>query len=243
MNKLAPIDLARMANVEHRKVTNGLSEAADALENIKEKELWRWLGCSSFSGYCKSIGRTYSWGYKLIRSGEVQKSIPESVLPNQAAALAMSKIPLPQRKQVIQSVMDSGEKLTAQSIKSAVPLPNRVQIKDGTGFPVPQEIAATWLRAKDASEEIAESISKVMKLLEKANENRDPLFAEIDYQADMAKLSMLRQDLKTIKPHAVCLDCNGLMRESCKVCNGRGFISQFFYEYKIPQNKKDIREG
>ena len=81
---------------------------------------------------------------------------------------------------------------------------------------------------------------------------KEPMFAEVDVIDDEAKLDLVYADLKRLKPFAVCFECQGVNTSSndkkngqlvyCKGCGGRGFISQFWYEKNVPEEKKAFRE-
>jgi hypothetical protein len=112
--------------------------------------------------------------------------------------------------------------------------------RDKTGLPIPKEVAKTWERREEVATLLTD-LSKVRTALRKAKESGDNLYAEVDFTDDEAKLSMVYEDLQTAMPHAVCPECNGTTKVAdCGVCSGRGFVSEFYWKVKVPNDIKEI---
>ena len=139
-----------------------------------------------------------------------------------------------------------------QSVLPPKPAPNRpkplqlqqksgpIGPKDRTGLPIPKEVLPTWERREEIATLLTD-LSKVRTSLRKAKESGDNLFAEVDFTDNEAKLSMVYEDLQTAMPHAVCPECNGKIKVAdCGVCSGRGFVSEFYWRVKVPNDIKEI---
>ena len=112
--------------------------------------------------------------------------------------------------------------------------------KDKTGLSIPKEVLPTWERREEIATLLTD-LSKVRTSLRKAKESGDNLFAEVDFTDNEAKLSMVYEDLQTAMPHAVCPECNGKIKVAdCGVCSGRGFVSEFYWKVKVPNDIKEI---
>ena len=235
--------------VADRKVKEGLADADDGLRTIKDKELWK-VKYSSFKEYCeKSVG-SYLKAYRMIKAAQVAKQIPE--VTTQAAALAVSKIPPRQQKQIVGSVVESGQQVNAKTIEQAAK--NFEPIKDNSGMDVPKELIPFWNRNEEIQSMLG-NLRRIRGLLEKAQGKpaimvgeqvmeaaipSDPLFRKMDLQACISRLKMIESELKGTKSDYVCPDCNGLLIESCDLCARRGSISEFFWKM-IPEEKRNLR--
>ena len=128
------------------------------------------------------------------------------------------------------------------------------KILDATGLRVPPEIVPYWKDSTQQASDLLTAITNVSTRLKQAHKGKgkEPMFSEVDLIDDEAKLDLVKADLKRMKPFAVCFECQGVNVRAhdkktgqiafCKGCGGRGFISQFWYENNVPQEKKDFRE-
>ena len=111
--------------------------------------------------------------------------------------------------------------------------------KDGTGLEVPREILALWNRS-DEAQSLLTYLSAVRGALRKAQDEKDILFAEVDFGDDLAKLNQVYTDVQLARPFAVCPSCNGkLLSKSC-ICHGRGFVSEFYWKHNVSEETKKI---
>ena len=69
-------------------------------------------------------------------------------------------------------------------------------------------LASLWLRA-DEVQELLTTLSRVKGALRAAQENKDMLFAEVNFSSALSQLDQAWHDIKTAKPFAVCPACQG----------------------------------
>ena len=75
----------------------------------------------------------------------------------------------------------------------------------------------------------------------KAQEAKDPLFREVLFSSALSQLDQARTDIKTAKPFAVCPTCQGQTPETCRMCHGRGLISEFRWNTCVTREDKEFR--
>jgi len=92
------------------RIKRNLIQAGEDLVEIQEKELFREGGFSSMAEYCISIGKNYHWAWRQMKAAEAIKTLPKSTeVKDVATALAVRKIPLPIRRQVVKAIEDTFE--------------------------------------------------------------------------------------------------------------------------------------
>jgi len=208
-------------------------EVGNALMEIQDKKLYR-EGYKTFEEYCDkvwSIGRSYA--YRLIESSKVVKDFPK--VKSERAARELSKVPPPRRKQIVDDI--EGE-VTSSAIRELVEQPS--VIADEFDIEVPVECVDLWQKGGFARELLGLA-SSLKAALMKAQDNKDPLFVEVDLTDNIAKLNQIQLDMKRAIPYAVCPDCQGIIGK-CNTCKGRGFISKFYWDTFIPEEKKALRK-
>lgn len=105
---------------------------------------------------------------------------------------------------------------------------------DGRGKPVPASLVETWNRRGEVAD-LARKISEVRVALRKAQDGRDPLFAEANFSSVLAHLDMTYTEVSTIEPWCVCPLCQGL---GCKGCKNLGLMSQYRFDRAVPKEFK-----
>jgi predicted RNA-binding Zn-ribbon protein involved in translation (DUF1610 family) len=233
----------------HDKIKSGFADLGVHLRRMRDEKLWD-VKYASFKDYCEDTVGSYLKGYRLIEASKVAKEIPE--VTTQAAALAVSKIPPRQQKQIVGQVVESGQQVNAKTIEQAAK--NFEPIKDNSGMDVPKELIPFWNRNEEIQSMLG-NLRRIRGLLEKAQGKpaimvgdaimeaaipSDPLFRKMDLQACISRLKMIESELKGTKSDYVCPDCNGLLIESCDLCARRGSISEFFWKM-IPEEKRNLR--
>ena len=85
------------------------------------------------------------------------------------------------------------------------------------------------------------TLSRVKGALRSAQENKDKLFAEVNFSSALSQLDQAWTDIKTAKPFAVCPTCQGQIPEQCRMCHGRGLISEFRWNTCVTREDKEFR--
>jgi hypothetical protein len=114
------------------------------------------------------------------------------------------------------------------------------QVLDATGWPIPTQLIPLWQRANEVQEMLT-TLSRVKGALRAAQDNRDLLFAEVNFSSALSQLDQAWYDLKTAKPFAVCPTCQGQVPEKCTLCKGRGLISEHRWNTCVTREDKEFR--
>ncbi|HOC57307.1 MAG TPA: hypothetical protein PKI20_16935 [Verrucomicrobiota bacterium] len=212
-------------------------EVGLALAEIRDLRLYR-REYSGFEEYCqKKWGWTKQHAYRLIEAAPVAQSNTRVTSIRQAAALA--KVKPDQREGVVQAVVDEGKPLTGKEIKRHMPPPPG-QVLDATGWPIPTQLIPLWQRAREV-QDVLTALSRVKGALRSAQENRDMLFAEVNFSSALSQLDQAWYDIKTAKPFAVCPTCQGQLPDKCTLCKGRGLISEHRWDTCVTREDKEFR--
>lgn len=118
------------------------------------------------------------------------------------------------------------------------PPPSRVV--DATGWPIPTQLIPLWQRA-DEVQEMLTALSRIKGALRAAQENKDKLFAEVNFSSALSQLDQAWTDIKTAKPFAVCPTCQGQLPDKCTLCRGRGLISEHRWNTCVTREDKEFR--
>jgi len=113
-------------------------------------------------------------------------------------------------------------------------------VVDSTGWPIPTQLIPLWLRSQEV-QELLTILSKVKGALRRAQDQRDMLFAEVNFSSALSQLNHAWTDVKTAKPFAVCPTCQGQVPENCTLCRGRGLISEFRWNMFVTREDKEFR--
>lgn len=217
-------------------------EVGQALAEIRDLRLYR-REYGGFEEYCQA-----KWGWKkayanhVIRAADVVTSLPPETatsVANEAAARELAKVEPNQRPGVVQAIVDEGKPVTAAAIKRHLP-PPPIQVLDGTGWPIPTQLIPLWQRA-DEVQEMLTTLSRVKGALRSAQENKDKLFAEVNFSSALSQLDQAWTDIKTAKPFAVCPTCQGQLPDQCTLCRGRGLISEHRWNTCVTREDKEFR--
>ena len=225
-------------------------EVGLALTEIRDLRLYK-HEYSSFEVYCREKwGWTKQHAYRLIEAAPVAKS--NVLVATEGAARALTKVPAEQRAEVVQAITDAGKPVTAAAIKqhlppppmqpkAAAPLPPPpAEVLDGTGWPVPTQLIPLWKRM-DEVQEMLTILSRVKGALRSAQDQKDLLFAEVNYSSALSQLDQAWVDIKTAKPFAVCPACQGQVADRCTLCKGRGLLSEHRWNTCVTREDKEFR--
>ena len=260
-------EAARLAELE-KTIARGKKtfvEVGLALTEIRDLKLYK-REYGSFGEYCQ-----VKWGWKrtyahyIMDSAEVVKSLPPemfTIVNTETQARELAKVPAEDRARVLQAIVDEGKPLTAAEIQRHLPVraglatsyppppmqpnsppvasPAPAAVVDATGWPVPTQLIPLWRRA-DEVQEMLTTLSRVKGALRTAQENKDPLFAEVLFSSALSQLDQAWTDIKTAKPFAVCPTCQGQVPDKCRMCHGRGLISEFRWNTCVTREDKEFR--
>ena len=217
-------------------------EVGLALAEIRDLRLYK-REYSNFAEYCRK-----RWGWEkrytnyVIAGADAVKSLPEKVgtiVPSEAAARELARVPTEQRVEIVQAIAAEGRPVTAAAIKRRLPPPPG-QVVDATGWPIPTQLIPLWHRASEVQEMLM-TLSRVKGALRAAQENRDLLFAEVNFSSALSQLDQAWYDIKTAKPFAVCPTCQGQVAAKCTLCGGRGLISEHRWNTCVTREDKELR--
>jgi hypothetical protein len=217
-------------------------EVGLALAEIRDLRLYK-REYSGFEEYCqKKWGWTRQYVNFQIAGAKVKAELPEKVatmVATERQARELGKVPAEKRAEVVQAIVDEGKPVTAKEIKRHLP-PPPMQILDATGWPIPTQLIPLWQRAGEVQEMLT-SLSHVKGALRSAQENRDKLFAEVNFSSALSQLDQAWYDIKTAKPFAVCPTCQGQLPDQCTLCKGRGLISEHRWNTCVTREDKEFR--
>ena len=189
-------------------------EVGMALAEIRDLRLYK-REYGGFEEYCREKwGWKRAHAYRLIDAAEVVKVSPiGDKIQSESQARALGKIPTDQRAAVVQAIIDDGKPVTAAAIKQHLPPPPMqpkaaptlppppAEVLDGTGWPVPTQLIPLWKRV-DEVQEMLTILSRVKGALRSAQDQKDLLFAEVNYSSALSQLDQAWVDIKTAKPFA-----------------------------------------
>ena len=223
-------------------------EVGLALAEIRDLRLYK-REYSGFEEYCrKKWGWSRQHAYRLIEAAPIANC--HHVVTDEATARELAKIPTEQRAGVVQVIVDEGKPVTAAEIRRHLPPPPMQrrkslppppsQVLDETGWPIPTQLIPLWQRA-DEVQEILTALSRAKGALRAAQENKDKLFAEVNFSSALSQLDQAWTDIKTAKPFAVCPTCQGQLPDKCTLCRGRGLISEHRWKTCVTREDKEFR--
>lgn len=247
MNELTPAEIDDLARLESSIETGKrvFEVVGIALAEIRNRKLYR-RDYGTFEVYCQE-----RWGWsrfrslQLIAACEVVQDLPEGLqkeVPNERVARELGKLPPAKRVKRVKAAKASSEKLTSANVRPNPPIPKAPPLReDETGTKIPSAILTLWDRCLDIQSQLT-ALSKIKSIISHAQETQDVAYAEVNFSALLAALSQARSILKTVKPYAVCPTCQGLNPKLCRLCRGRGFISEFLWNSpSVKQAVKEIR--
>jgi hypothetical protein len=210
-------------------------EVGLSLAEIRDTRLYR-REYSGFEEYCrKRWGWSKPYCTQLITAAAVVESLPadkQVAIATESQARELAKAAPEERAGVVQAV-------AAAAIKRHLPPPPG-QVLDATGWPIPTQLIPLWQRA-DEVQELLTVLSRVKGALRSAQENRDMLFAEVNFSSALSQLDQAWTDVKTAKPFAVCPTCQGQIPDKCTLCRGRGLISEYRWNTCVTREHKEFR--
>jgi len=125
----------------------------------------------------------------------------------------------------------------AMSASVAGPAP----VVDGVGRVIPPHLHELWARRHEITD-MMHAISTMRGALQRASEQKDPLFTEMHCLIVVSDLKLVYQKLSTAVPFALCTNCHGLkpVMEGCRLCSGNGLISQYRWRSLVSEHTKQM---
>lgn len=245
--QLSRKEQAELAALETVIATNEKAFIAvgEALKVIQDKKLYR-ENFQTFPEYCRV---TWGWGksyaYRLIEASLNLVEYHDERIKNEWQVAELGRIPKEKRKEVLDAAEKMG-KITRKTISKASGAilgesePTKTVDLDKTGYAIPNEIWNDWVTANAIGKDLLERIQTCKKEVQRGIEEKSEFFVEIGNPV-LADLSNATTGVRRIVPHAVCPSCSGYGRKKCNMCNGRGFVSKFYWDTCIPEEVKEMR--
>lgn len=234
-------------------------EVGVSLAEIRDLRLYK-AEYGGFEEYCRvKWGWGKAYAYRLIDAADVAKVSPMGdTISNERAARELAKVEPSQRAGLVQAIVDEGKPVTAAAIRAhlppppvrpsgaqgtarpTLPPPPPSQVLDGTGWPIPTQLIPLWQRTGEVQEMLT-MLSRIKGALRTAQETKDKLFTEVLFSSALSQLDQARADIKTAKPFAVCPTCQGQLPDQCRLCHGRGLISEHRWNTCVTREDKEFR--
>lgn len=232
-------------------------EVGKALAEIRDKELYRehW---TSFEKFCQaefSVSRAHA--YRLIDAAGVKETVKTSpigdTVQSESHARALKDVPEKLRTEVLEAASAAtGGTPTADAIREAaktiVPAKPVIEL-DSTGFAIPEKLVEFWHR-KGEVQKLLSAVSTLRVALRKAQEEDDPLYRPVvgsshaqTWTTLITSLDKAYVNIELAVPYAVCPVCQGRLLDTCGTCQGRGFVSEFFYKHAYDSDSRRVREA
>jgi len=129
------------------------------------------------------------------------------------------------------------------SVKKAAAAPDKIM--DYTKTEVPKKVLKYWHRSGEVME-MTSRISSVINACKALQRDKDVMYAEVNFSGLLADLEKAWHNLKQAVPYAVCTTCQGhpeTQANGCRMCFGKGLISEFRYKHCSTVETKKIREA
>lgn len=121
----------------------------------------------------------------------------------------------------------------------------KVETKDYTGYKIPETLVPLWQRRFE-SVALQKEVEALKKRLSLAYSMKDPLFAEVDFDALASCFQKLKSVLDVTFVWAVCSQCQGhpetQPNSKCPMCLDRGLVSEFRYKTCTPKEIQELRK-
>lgn len=174
-------------------------------------------------------------GNSAIKQSEAAKTLNVSTDSVKVATKILHESPrLANQVSAGKVSLHAAEKIIKEE-KSKPSIP--ITLLDDMGFPIPERAKKTWERRQEI-QDILTILTKLKSKLAIASDDKDPLFASINFNSAMAHLDQLFADIKRAKPYAVCPSCQGKLPDKCGLCKGSGIAGKFGYDNADPKWKK-----
>jgi hypothetical protein len=214
----------------------GFVAAGNALAEIQERKLYREESLT-FELFCfKQWGWKKSQVYRLIESAATVKTSPiGDKIKTESQARELAKVPPAKHAEVMKAASSKGTP-TAKSIAAAAASKPEI-ILDQVGTPVTKAAMVFWNRREEI-QTLLTQVTHIKSAVKRAQDNKDLLFAEVNFSSTLAYLDNVHGLIKRALPYAVCPTCQGKLVERCTLCGGRGVVSSILYQRVDEGSKK-----
>lgn len=111
-------------------------------------------------------------------------------------------------------------------------------VLDQVGRAVPKEVLPLWNRVEEVKQ-MLRSISEVRVRIKQAQDEGDVFYAGVSVSNLLAQLNQSYALLKEAIPHAVCPVCQGYDVQHCRLCRGRGYVSEHIWNTAAPRETRE----
>jgi hypothetical protein len=110
---------------------------------------------------------------------------------------------------------------------------------DKVGRELPKHLVERWDDGMKLQEYLT-TISRLRCVVKESQETENICFAEVNHTAVLAALDTAYGGLKVALPFAICPTCQGHGGKECRLCRGRGLISEFRWNRVVPKETKEL---
>lgn len=112
-------------------------------------------------------------------------------------------------------------------------------VVDMVGRKVPAHLLSLWAR-RNETKGLLRQVHFIRNEVRRRVDDGDLLFKEVQVAAVGADLNNVYTALLRTVPYALCPSCQGQLRETCKFCQGVGFLSRFKWDVCGTKEVKDL---
>ncbi len=217
-----PLGFVIAANLKRRHLTTS-QKAMVAAAMEKEMEI-------AHGGERKK--QDANWHLDRDKISEITTASPRSI--------ARAKAVMEESPKLAEKVRD-GKITVAAAVEKLAEKEKEAEAFDSCGHPIPRQCLEYWRRSGEV-QELLTAVSRIKSKLETKREEDDVLFRNVS-QAAVNELAMAYSMIANAKPYAVCLHCQGKLKDSCRSCHGTGFMAKFTYEHEQVKGARTMREA
>jgi hypothetical protein len=219
-----------------------------AVKQIKERKLYR-MKYDTWEDYCV---KRWNWTSERVRQIENSSTVLQQLteknptigreITNERQLRVIAKIPEEKRVAVVKAVVKAG-KVTAAAIEKEAAKSKTLEL-DAMGRHITGEkLIELWQRNGEVQEMLA-ALSAIKGDLKRAQEDKDPMFAQVNFSSVMGDLEKVWTGIKSAKSYAVCPVCQGKPEVqpdgNCRLCKGKGLISEHLWKHCVDEDTKEV---
>jgi hypothetical protein len=114
-------------------------------------------------------------------------------------------------------------------------------VSDPFGHAITPAALPYWNRRKEVTAlvKLAKQLAGKIKNLS----HDDPMWRRLNLQTLEVKAKAIAHDFNESMPYCLCPTCLGEDPENCRLCDGRGLVTQTLYERGVPKGVRESHEG